>query len=210
MRITRWLLFIAIIVCHQAFAQSGKDSAVGGQFSLGMRSTISSFTDAGSVGIGAGGQFWIRIGRHTNTVWYADYIATDVEELGYRRDGHIGWSVIFYLNKNPLKLHKVTPYILAGQCFDYTLLYSNYLNTSAERWSTAAPQGGVGLTYPITKNFDLSLFAIYMLHLGTHIESQISTDNFGQKYLDITHEPGASLDGHLLVTLSVNYLLGKL
>ena len=196
------LVFISVSV----FGQSDSTAK---EFSLGMRSTVSTFTDAGSTGMGAGGQFWIRVSRHLNTVWYADFINTNVQNLGYRRDGHIGWSVIFYMNQNPLKLHTITPYIMAGQCFDYTKVYSDYLNTSAERWSAAAPQGGFGLTYRLTDRFDFSAFVLYMLHLGTHVESEILTDEYGVKYLNITKEPGASIDGHLLVTFSVNYMLGR-
>ncbi|HTB06267.1 MAG TPA: hypothetical protein VK806_04880 [Bacteroidia bacterium] len=192
-----------------SFSTFGQSDSTGKEFSLGMRSTVSTFTDAGSAGIGAGGQFWIRVSRHLNTVWYADFINTNVQNLGYRRDGHIGWSVIFYMNQNPLKLHTVTPFIMAGQCFDYTKVYSDYLNVSAERWSAAAPQGGFGLTYRLTSHFDFSAFVLYMLHLGTHVESEIVTDEYGVKYLYITKEPGASIDGHLLITLSVNYLLGR-
>jgi hypothetical protein len=193
-----------------SFSAFGQSDSTAKEFSLGMRSTISTFTDAGSTGMGAGGQFWIRVSRHLSTVWYADFINTNVQNLGYRRDAHIGWSVIFYMNKNPLTLHTLTPYIMAGQCFDYTKVYSDYLNTSAERWSAAAPQGGFGLTYKLTNNFDFSAFVLYMLHLGTHVESEILTDSEGVKYLNITKEPGASIDGHLLITFSVNYMLGHI
>jgi hypothetical protein len=204
------LIFFASAVYSSAPAQVRPDTTACLQFELGMRSTLSSFTDAGSYGMGAGGQFWIRAGKHLNTVWYADYISTDIQGLGYRKDAHIGWSVIFYLDKNPLLTHKVTPFIMAGQCFDYTQLYSNYLNTTAERWSAAAPQGGGGITYMLTDKFDISLFIQYMLHLGTHVESALLSDNNGERYLSISREPGASLDGHLLFTFSVNYKLGKL
>jgi hypothetical protein len=204
----RSIIVAVMLLCgFSAFSQ--KDSTAG-QFSLGMRSTISSFTDAGSVGIGAGGQFWIRVTKHMNTEWYADYITTNIQNLGYRNDGHIGWSVIFYTDKDPLMVHKITPFFLAGQCFDYTKVYSDYLNTDAERWSAAAAQGGLGITYKITKQFDFSAIVQYMMHLGTHIDSEILTDDYGIKYLSITHDPGASLDGHLLINFSVNYMLGRL
>ena len=200
---------VATLLLFSTFAFAQKDSTAG-EFSLGMRTTISSFTDAGSAGLGAGGQFWIRITKHMNTEWYADYITTNVQNLGYREDGHIGWSVIFYVDKDPLMVHKITPFILAGQCFDYTKVYSDYLNTNAERWSAAAAQGGLGFTYKITKQFDFSTIVQYMMHLGTHIDSEILSDDNGIKYLNITHEPGASIDGHLLINLSINYTLGKL
>jgi hypothetical protein len=196
-----------LLLSTSVFAQ--KDSTAG-EFTLGMRSTVSSFTDAGSVGLGAGGQFWIRITKHMNTVWYSDYINTNIQSIGFRRDGHIGWSVVFYMDKDPLLTHKITPYILAGQCFDYTNVYSDYNKNNVERWSAAAAQGGVGATYKLTDHFDLSLIALYMMHLGKHVETEIDYTEQGEKYLTITTPQGASLDGHLLITFSLNYLLGKL
>jgi len=196
-----------LLLSISAFSQ--KDTTAG-QFSLGMRSTISTFTDAQSVGLGAGGQFRIRVSKHLNTDWYSDYINTNIQSLGFRRDAHIGWSVVFYLNQDPLVKGTVTPYIVAGQCFDYTKVYSDYTNTSMERWSAAAAQGGFGMTYNITKYLDFSAVAQYMLHLGTNVISQVEQTEQGQQYLSITNPGGASLNGHLLITFSVNYMLGKL
>ncbi|HWY99153.1 MAG TPA: hypothetical protein VNY36_08715 [Bacteroidia bacterium] len=186
-------------------------AGVAGQFSLGMRNTISAFTDAKSIGMGAGGEFRIRLGRQLNTEWFADYISTDIQGLGYRRDAHIGWSVLFYLSKNPLTLGKVTAYVLAGHCFDYTKVYSDWPGIApGERWSSAV-QGGFGIHYNITRNFDISLLSQYMMHLGTDINSNIVIDEAsGQQYLNITKESGLSLEGHLLTTISLNYMLGNL
>jgi hypothetical protein len=202
-------IFAVTLLLFCITTQAQKDSTAG-QFSLGMRSTVSSFTDAGSTGLGAGGQFWIRVTKHMNTVWYSDYINTNIQSIGFRRDGHIGWSVVFYMDKDPMLTHKITPYILAGQCFDYTNVYSDYFNNSVERWSAAAAQGGMGVTYKLTDHFDFSLIALYMMHLGKHVETEINYTEQGEKYLTITTPQGASLDGHLLITFSVNYLLGKL
>ncbi len=202
-------IVIAAFLLFCIGTQAQKDST-GGLFSLGMRSTISSFTDANSIGMGAGGQFRIRVAKHLNTDWFSDYINTNIQGLGYRRDIHIGWSVDFYLDKEPLQVHKVTPFLLAGQCFDYTNVYSYYTQIDMERWSAAAAQGGFGMTYNLTKNFDFSAVFMYMMHLGTHVETQVEYTEPGLKYLSITKDPGASLDGHLLITFSVNYMLGKL
>ena len=205
-------LTTATLLCLTASAGNGTDSARGaGDFSLGMRNTLSAFTDAGSIGMSAGGQFRIRLAKRINTEWFADYITTNIQNLGYRRDGHIGWSVLFYLDKNPLTTGKITPYILAGHCFDYTKVYSLWPGIgSAKRWSSAV-QAGFGIHYNLTSRFDVSLLAQYMLHLGTHIETHMPTDSAsGQKYLDIKKESGSSLEGHLLITLSVNYCIGHL
>jgi hypothetical protein len=207
---SRIIIFL-LTLCFIKASASGSDTNRGaGDFSLGRRNTISAFTDAKSVGMGAGGEFRIRLTKHINTEWFGDYITTNIQNLGYRRDGHIGWSVLFYLDKNPLTKGKVTPYVLAGHCFDFTLVHSNFEEVSAKRWSSAV-QAGAGLHYNITRRFDVSLLAQYMMHLGTHIETSIPTDDIsGQKYLDITKENGLSLEGHLLITLSLNYCLGHL
>ncbi|HTA83253.1 MAG TPA: hypothetical protein VK783_09980 [Bacteroidia bacterium] len=202
-------IFAVTLLLFCITTQAQKDSTAG-QFSLGMRSTVSSFTDAGSNGLGAGGQFWIRVTKHMNTVWYSDYINTNIQSIGFRRDAHIGWSVVFYLDKDPMLTHKITPYLLAGQCFDYTNVYSDYFNNSVQRWSAAAAQGGMGATYKLTDHFDFSVIALYMMHLGKHVLTEVNYTEQGEKYLNITTPEGASLDGHLLITFSVNYLLGKL
>lgn len=205
-----YLISFLLLTFHLS-AQTKKDSfSYGGQFSLGMRNTISVFTDAQSVGMGSGGEFRIRLAKQINTEWFADYISTDIQGLGYRRDAHIGWSVLFYLSKNPLTVGKVTAYILAGHCFDYTEVYSVYPGVgSAERWSSAV-QGGFGIHYNLTKRFDISLLSQYMLHLGTNVITSIDEDQQGQQYLSITRGPGLSREGHLLTTLSLNYEIGNL
>lgn len=203
---------ISITFSFSVIAQDKDTNRGSGDFSLGMRTTISTFTDAGSIGMGAGGEFRLRLMKHINTEWFADYITTNIQNLGYRRDGHIGWSVLFYLDKNPLQVGKVTPYVLAGHCFDYTKVYSLWPGISpAERWSSAV-QAGVGMHYNLTSRFDISLLTQYMLHLGTHIETHVDylPGAADGKYLNITKESGTSLEGHLLITLSVNYCLGHL
>jgi hypothetical protein len=200
-----------MLSCFAVQARSGKDSAGAGDFSLGMRTTISAFSDAGSLGMGSGAEFRIRLSKHLNTEWFADYITTNIQNLGFRRDAHIGWSVVFYLNKNPLTKGKVTPYLLAGHCFDYTRVYSTFPTVNPQdRWSSAVHLG-FGIHYNLTERFDISLLSQYMLHLGTHIETSVEYDDATrQNYLNITREAGGSLEGHLLTTLSVNYRIGKL
>jgi hypothetical protein len=192
-------------------AQEKKDSNYGGQFSLGMRNTISAFTDAQSIGMGVGGEFRIRLAKQINTEWFADYIATDIQGLGYRHDAHIGWSVLFYFSKNPLTVGKISTYFLAGHCFDYTKVVSEWPGIApGERWSSAV-QCGFGIHYNLTKDFDISLLTQYMVHLGTDINSNITTDPVtGYTYMNITRESGFSLEGHELTTLTVNYQLGRL
>ncbi len=192
-------------------AQTKKDSSAStGNFLFGIRNTISAFTDAQSIGMGAGGEFRLRLGKYINTEWFSDYISTDIQGLGYRRDAHIGWSVLFYLSRNPCQAGKVTAYFLAGNCFDYTQVKSYWQGGDFEqRWSLAIP-GGFGIHYFITKHFDISLLSQYMIHLGTNIITSI--DTYGQEqYLSLTKGSGLSRERPpALATLSVNYELGKI
>lgn len=188
-----------------------KRPAESGQFSLGMRNTLSAFGNNGYPGLGYGGQFRIRLGRKLNTEWYADWITTDIGGLGKREDGHIGWSVMFYpLNQSPEKA-KLSPYLLAGHCFDYTKVSTNwtrFIPDSKHRLSTAV-QMGLGANYLIGDRTDISLSAQYMSHLGSEIETEKKvSETTGEEYLLINEAySGLTLEGHLLVTLSVNVMI---
>ena len=184
----------------------------GGTFSLGLRSTGSFFGVDGNAGFGAGAQFRLQLLKWLNTEWYADYITTNISDLGKREDFHIGWSVMFY----PFKFKKniVQPYLLAGHCFDYTKVTT--FNTSLadnsdktqDRWSMAA-QLGVGSNFNIGNRFDISVSAQYMFHLGKEIHADVE-DVSGQRELHVEVQSGAFLEGHLLVTLSINVKIADL
>lgn len=201
------LLLFCLCSCG-LWAQQQKATKESGQFSLGVRNTNSLFTDAGSPGTGFGGQFRIRMGKRVNTDWFADYITTDLQGLGFRRDGHIGWSVLFYMTKNPLQAKKLSPFILAGHCFDYTKVYALESKESKDRWSSAV-QMGLGTHYNVSERFDITLMAQYMNHLGSDLHSHIEEEN-GIKHLEIEKHTGIGLEGHMLVTLSLNYRLGNI
>jgi hypothetical protein len=180
-----------------------------GRFSLGVRSTISLFNDEGSgIGQGAGGQFRIQLNKRLNTEWFADYITSGIGNYATRRDGHIGWSVMFYMSKNPNTVHRLSPYLLAGHCFDYTKVLENSNPANAmSRWSSAV-QMGIGTHYNFTDRFDISFNAQYMIHLGKEIKAQNQGyfQEFSRPPVIITKSnSGAGLEGHLLLTTSFNY-----
>ncbi|MDQ3191037.1 MAG: hypothetical protein M3Q58_05535, partial [Bacteroidota bacterium] len=165
------LFFLLLISPCLIAAQDITDSKNGGGLlQLGMRSTVSAFGNNGNTGTGIGGQFRIKLANKLNTEWFTDYITTDIDGLGRRVDGHIGWSVLFY----PLKDYnenKFTPYIIAGHCFDYTKVSINsypemdIASSNVSRWSSAV-QMGAGTHFHITPKTDISLSAQYMSHLG--------------------------------------------
>lgn len=202
----RILLFIFCLAFFQtSFAQSG-------MLSVGGRTTISLFNDGGTnnFGTGLGGQFRVQFADRINTDWFFDYLTSDIGSVGTRTDYHIGWNVLFYpyLAKNKegnIKSTVLKPYILAGHCFDYTQFKANQDPSNfAERWSSAV-QAGIGTHVNLSRKLDLTLMSQYMFHIGTHIESRQDGNQ-----LILTKEKGASLEGHLLITVGLNYKIGKL
>jgi opacity protein-like surface antigen len=205
------LLLFLVAVSLSATAQFKLKGNEGGVLSLGVRSTASTFSDAGANGAGFGGHFRLRAGKKLNTEWFADFINNDIQGLAKRTDAHIGWSVMFYPFNAPVEKGKLVPYIVAGHCFDYTRLKEidkpekGLTGSTVERWSSAV-QGGLGLHYLVTERIDLSLTSQYMSHLGNDIHADV------HKHGDIneihfSHSHGGSLEGHLLFTLSVNFHL---
>jgi hypothetical protein len=179
----------------------------GGLFSLGMRSTVSTFNHGNwqDVGTGVGGQFRVQVHDRINLEFFADYLTSKIGNSGHRDDAHIGWSVMYYPLKDKTFTKFLKPYLIMGHCFDYSKVAEN-LNpdNSMERWS-AAIQLGAGNHFNITERFDLTFIAQYMFHLGHHVEAHEAEGEF-----QIHDHGGASLEGHLLFTLGINYKIADL
>jgi hypothetical protein len=176
-----------------------------GNFQLGVRSTVSLFNDSetSDFGKGIGGQFRLQLADRINTDWFFDYLSSDIGSLANRTDYHIGWSVLFY----PYLKEKQTikPYILAGHCFDYSYMAENINKSNfSERWSSAI-QAGIGSHLQLSPRMDLSLTTQYMIHLGNHIHPMTTFNS-----VSFIEEKGASLEGHLLITVGVNYKIADL
>lgn len=216
------VIFLALCFPAAAFAQSNKSP--GGEFSLGVRSTVSLFNDGGSgTGTGFGGQFRLRFYEFLNSEWFADYITSGIGSIGTRTDYHIGWSVMFYFTQlNPgnsntehFKPFRLRPYFLTGHCFDYTRFRSNSpypdynLHGDAHRWSSAI-QAGLGCHIPFTPKLDLSVNAQYMLHLGKEIIMEERIGPNDANYLYTAVQDASGLEGHLLVSFTLNYRIADL
>lgn len=177
----------------------------GGLISLGVRTTLSTFNHGqfGNTGMGVGGQFRLQFADRVNSDWFFDYITGDIEDYASRTDYHIGWSVLFYPTKKTDVIAR--PYILAGHCFDYTRLVDNSdQNNFMERWSSAV-QGGAGVHFNLSQRLDLSVVSQYMIHLGNHVDAHRHGDA-----VEFHSEKGASLEGHLLFHVGVNYKIADL
>ncbi|MCB9188632.1 MAG: hypothetical protein H6600_10225 [Flavobacteriales bacterium] len=182
-----------------------------GMFSLGSRSTISLFNHYGSgVGTGAGGQFRIQLSNRVNTEWYLDYISSDAEGIVGRKDLHIGWSVFYYYLKNNSTSEKLLqPFFEVGHCFDHTFVNEIGTDNFLERWSSAV-QFGTGISFNLTPRLDFSSKVQYMIHLGSDIAAEIDDDGHDHHHVTLSKNSGVDLEGHILVTLSMNYKIGKL
>lgn len=199
------LLLIPFWLVTNGFAQGLKvRDTYGGMFSFGIRTTASTFNAHANErsALGIGGHYRIRVSNRVNTEWFADYLPA-TNEFTRREDYHIGWSVMFYLRNKPAP--KLQPYVLAGHCFDYTHHVELADRTNQiKRWSSAI-QAGLGAHYNLTERFDISLTSQYMFHMGTDVHSEV---HFGT--VDFHKEKGGIMEGHLLFTLSANYVIGDL
>lgn len=211
----RKIIFLGLLLSLSTIGY-GKDKFDGsGQLQVGLRSSLSLFGDAGYTGYGTGGQFRLRLSKMINTEWFADYFTTNLGGVGKRADGHIGWSVMFY-PFNKLEGKKIQPYFLAGHCFDYTKVTP--FNTATEdrsaeaisRWSSAT-QAGLGTHFFISDHFNLSLSGQYMIHLGKDIHADIHEHNgVSELHIEDNASHDNTLEGHLLVTLSLNIKIADL
>ena len=170
-----------------------------GIFSLGVRTTVSTFNggDFGNNGFGVGGQYRVQFANRINTDWYFDYITANIEDYAKRTDYHIGWSVMYYFTDKPNPLLK--PYILAGHCFDYTILQDNANFTHRKERFSSAVQAGGGVHFNLSPRLDLSFVTQYMLHLGNELHAEVHDG-----HLEFHEEDGTSFEGHLLFHLSIN------
>lgn len=200
------IILIFVLAFSFGFAQELKvKNDYGGMFSLGVRTTLSTFNGhhEESNGFGVGGQFRLQFADRVNSDWFFDYITSEVGDYANRTDYHIGWSVLYYPTADPKSF--VRPYILAGHCFDYTQMVSKRnSNDRLERWSSAV-QGGAGVHFNLSERLDLSLVGQYMVHLGNEIHTELENGT-----VHFYEENGASLEGHMLFHLGINYKIGDL
>lgn len=209
------LMLVTALACALTmFGQSKFANRPGGQFSLGIRATTSLFSDGSGIGNGFGGQFRLRFFHLLNSEWFADYITSDIGDgLGNRTDYHIGWSIMFYPSfcyTENARL-KMQPYLLAGHCFDWTVFQSNDLveRNSDKRFSSAI-QAGIGFHLPLQDRVDFSMSAQYMMHLGKEIVPEVRHNGAGKSYLYFNEAESSGLEGHLLVTCSLNFRIADL
>jgi hypothetical protein len=210
----KFVLVAALLIAVTAIGQSRFANKPGGQLTLGIRSATSLFSDESGVGTGFGGQFRLRFFHLLNSEWFADYITSDLHNgLGNRTDYHIGWSVMFYPSfaYHQNERLKLQPYFLAGHCFDYTRCESNVLfePNVASRWSSAV-QAGLGCHLPLHDRLDLSFSGQYMMHLGTEINAVVRKNAGGLEYLYFDESQESGLEGHLLLTVSLNVRVADL
>ena len=216
MKRKRWLVavtVVALLTLQQAEAQDQRDSLSakhkqlyhkqGGNLSVGLRNTISTFSHGNpkEVGTGVGAHLRLQVLDRVNTEWYADVIPTNIRNKANRMDYHIGWSVMYYLLDPRGFTRKLTPYVVAGHCFDLTRIKINSEGGEMRKRLSSAVQAGIGCHYNVTPKFDISLTAQYMLHLGKELHTHDEVDGS----IRIEEHKNAGWEGHLLFSISVNY-----
>lgn len=204
---TRWLaLPLALLAVQTLCAQNQEKQD--GNFSIGLRSIVSAFNDGNpkAIGTGAGGHLRLQVIDRVNTEWYGDVITSSIENKAHRTDYHIGWSVMYYLIAPKGFTRKFTPYVIAGHCFDESVIKINGPNGDHGSRLSSMVQMGVGCHYNITPRMDVSLSAQYGIHLGQELDLAEHEDGS----LSIEKHTNAGWEGHLLICLSVNYKLCKL
>ncbi|MDZ4847382.1 MAG: outer membrane beta-barrel protein [Chitinophagales bacterium] len=202
----RILIFLLALLQFSLAEAQNTFEKQGGNFSLGMRSTVSAFSHGEkNVGYGAGGQFRIQLTDRINTEWFLDVLSTNIENKAQRMDYHVGWSVMYYLIDPRAFTRKVTPYVVAGHCFDFTKISINGNNGDAQSRFSSAVQAGVGFHYNITPKLDLSPQVQYMLHLGKDLHAHVTDEG-----VELEEHARAGWEGHLLFNLSMNYKFAQL
>ncbi len=210
-------IIILLLITSLSFGQDDSvTNSKKGEFSLGIRTTGSIFSASGNnLGLGAGGQIRYRISEKLATEWFADWITTDIDGLGQRKDAHIGMSMFIYPTKRVGVKNTFTPYILGGLCLDYTKMQTNlyfndiqeaYIKDTKDRWSYAT-QLGLGTHYNFTEKIDISFSAQYVLHFGDDLYSETEMNDSDQEYLNIYQESGSGLEGHFFMSISVNFVV---
>ncbi|MCO4814379.1 MAG: outer membrane beta-barrel protein [Flavobacteriales bacterium] len=177
----------------------------GGIFSIGLRTTASSFSGdkLSSFGTGVGGQFRIQVADRINTEWFLDYITGEVGDFASRIDYHIGWSVMYYLTKSLDPIIK--PYLVIGHCFDKTMLIDNSDHRNRISKNSSAVQGGAGLHFRVSQRFDISLNTQYMMHLGDDIHT-----HYENARVHFESEKRKGVEGHFLMHIGLNYKIADL
>jgi hypothetical protein len=175
-----------------------------GTVSVGTRNTFSMFShDAGSIGVGIGGQSRVQFSDRINTEWFFDYIPSKNKTYTLTNDYHIGWSVMYYPGNTTDFTNLFQPYIIAGHCFDYSKVTDQKNKSNYGERYTMATQAGLGTHINISQFLDCSMACQYMLHFGKELETEI--DDKGN--VSIENRSFSGPDGHLLVSVSFNYKL---
>lgn len=182
----------------------GERSPEAGRFSLGVRTSMGLVyeNDWSKMSFGNGGQIRLKLGERVNTEWFADFLQGDLGDIAKRTDVHIGWSVMYYPIKSS---EKIQPFVLAGHCFEFLKIEENGDASNHIHRKSASVQAGIGSHWHLSKNLDFSATTQYMMHFGTNILVNDTTNP-----ITFSKESGISLQDHVLVNFSLNYCIADL
>ncbi len=169
-----------------------------GIFSLGMRLPFGFASSPGVLNVaqGLGIESRIQLGKHYNSEYYGDYLLSKFGDSAVRSTGHIGASFLLYPQD---KLRRVQPFVFVGPDANFEKIrqQTNAAN-AASRWNFAA-HAGLGMHLNVSWRSDITLSSAYMLHFGKKIDIQSLEDE------SVFLTQGNGIDGHLLLTISMNF-----
>ncbi|MCS6917920.1 MAG: hypothetical protein RMK52_06455 [Chitinophagales bacterium] len=175
-----------------------------GVFGVGIRTAagLSISDSALRVSEGGGVQARLMVLQRLNTEWYAEWLRGGFSDAAYRTDVHLGLNTLLYFQR---RLQRVAPFVLTGIAADALTLHNRL--TARHRTSswTTALQGGIGFHINLTWRSDLTVSAAYQHHLSHQAILQTEESILAQ-----VPRSGRTGDGHLLVTLSMNYKITDL
>lgn len=198
-RLVSIFILVFFVISSQAQNMKLKENQ-GGIFSLGLRTSMNIF-DNNSLGVksfGYGGQFRLQLANRLNTEWFLDYNRSNIEQIGNRTDYHIGWSVMYYFTDKIAP--PVKPYIVAGHCFDKTIVQDNLDRTNKITKNSSAIQAGAGVHFNLTERLDITFVAQYMFHLGKDVHVHVENNK-----LELHKHQGTGIEGHLLLNVGINF-----
>jgi len=206
------IMFLLINTIAEAQTKQDSIHDYTGFLSMGARNCISVFSTNGKsfVGVGAGGQFGLRIAKNFNSHWFADWIVSNIDNLAQRVDFHSGFSMMPEVFAPRIGKIHISLFPLAGICIDYTkfsITSGKNISSgpgSVDRYSFAV-QAGLGTTVPVSKRLDFSIEAHYMVHIGTDVDIEMNGSDE-----QLIRKQGTNLEGHFVLALSMDFKLFRL
>jgi len=193
-----------------------------GSFLFGVNSTIKTLAKEAVIGLGSGVQTQVQVFKHFGIQLSTDYITSNLNNIGVRKEMYLGYSALYYpwgryskryYSSMPSWHLTAYPFVQLGHGFTFTQISGSNVFTAAQnqsekQWNQAL-FFGLGTHLNITSNFDLSIGLRYLMPRSDEIYGIVQTTNSISE-LTIDRYTLRDFEGRFLATFSVNYAVAKL